>query len=114
MDGPRLEFACVECEEPVTFSAFGPIYGASCPVCERRYSFESESLQVHLRKFEALCRQLRDSEEILSQAAVAVDVNGHEVKIPFRLLLTRLNSILTLEIEGKRTEIRFRVDATRD
>lgn len=114
MEYPVLEFACVECAEPVSFSAFGPVRGTTCTTCDRRYAFESESLQAHLRKFEALCRQLHESEDILSQASVAVHVNGQEVKIPFRLLLTRLNSVLTLEIDGKKTEIRFRVDATRD
>lgn len=55
-----------------------------------------------------LCTQLKKSEEILSSSSIAVNVGSSEVKLPFKLLLTRLRSTLDLEIEGKKVTISSR------
>ncbi|MBS0621352.1 MAG: hypothetical protein JSR80_00095 [Verrucomicrobia bacterium] len=105
-----LEFACVKCGESVALSL---VEGEmpSCASCGKRYTFEGTQLQKQLRQFEALCRQIQASKEIFSEAAVAVDVGPSRVRIPLKLLLTRLNSVLDLEIEGVKTTITFRVEA---
>ena len=59
-------------------------------------------------KFEKLCQAVNEAEDILSDTKVSIDVSGHNVKVPFRLLLTRLNTQLDLDIKGKQIKIKFR------
>lgn len=111
--GPKLQFACTQCNTPLSFSTFGEdafTEPLACQGCGNRYVLSDETLQRHLRSFEALCRQLRDSEEILSNSSVAVRVGDEEVKVPFRHLLTRFTCSLDLEMEGRRMAIAFDVE----
>jgi hypothetical protein len=110
---PKLQFACTQCNTRLSFSAFGeeafrkPL---ACAKCGNRYLLNDKTLQHHLRSFEALCRQLRDSEEILSHSSVSVRIGDDEVKVPFRTLLTRFACSLDLEMDGKRVAIAFDVE----
>lgn len=112
-----LEFECLACQQPVRFSIFelndnhAPI---SCSKCDKKYAFEDDSLKRQLKKFEALCCQIIDSEEILSNTSVGIDVGEHSVKIPYRLLLTRLNSMLDLKIGDQHVAINFRIEPLKD
>ena len=115
--GRYLRFSCTQCRQPVQFSLLeldehqGEI---TCVDCKQRYSFNDETLRRQLRKFVALCRQLVDSEEILSQTSVGIDVNGKQVKVPYKLLLTRFNSVLDLDIGGVPLSIEFRLEPLQD
>lgn len=112
-----LQFECQECKKPVKFSLFdldahqGLL---SCSHCQKQYAFSDSTLNRQLKKFEALCRQLIESEEILGNASVGVDIGEHQVKIPFRLLLTRLGSTLDLKIGDRPLSISFRIEPVKD
>lgn len=72
-----------------------------------------------LQKFEALCLQIHESEEILGNTQVAINVGPNEIKVPYRLLLTRLSSVMDLSISdpklgAKRLEITFRTEPLND
>jgi transcription elongation factor Elf1 len=115
--GHKLQFHCQECESPILFSVldrehFNKI--VPCSSCGRKYAFDDESLLKHLRQFEALCRQIHASEAILGSCAIAIDVGSHHVKVPFNILLTRLSSVLELNINGKKSVICFRVEPLTD
>ena len=84
------------------------VYIVSCANCGNEYKFTSSLLQK-IAKFENLCRAITESEDILSDTNVSIDMAGHSVKIPFRLLLTRLNTQLDLDINGKELQIKFRL-----
>lgn len=115
--GHQLEFACQSCQSPVSFSVLelnkqeGEI---TCPDCSLVYDFSDETLQRQLQKFESLCRQIQNSEEILSNTAIGIYVGDREIKIPFKLLLTRLNSTLDLMVGNKPLKIMFRIEPTKD
>ena len=113
--GHKLQFCCQSCENMVQFSIFeleqNPLIKCTCG---KKYSFGESSLQRQLKKFEALCRQIIDSEEILSHTAVGINIGEHHVKVPFKLLLTRLNSSLELKIDGKPLTIDFRIEPVAD
>lgn len=114
--GHNLEFACQQCKTPVSFSIFEVENHPDvvCSHCQKSYRFEDEKLIRQLKKFEALCRQIRNSEEILGQTAVGIDVDGKQVKIPFKILLTRLSSCLDLTIGGQPFAISFRFEPLTD
>jgi len=115
--GHLLQFTCLSCSESVEFSVFdlqGDKCQTACPECKKKYNFDDEVLVRQLRKFAQLCSQLVDSEEILANTAVGIDVGEHHVKVPFKLLLTRFNSCLELMIGDKLLNIYFRIEPLKD
>lgn len=108
-----LQFACSECCTPLKFSALDvkrlhePL---TCHGCGNRYVLSDKRLQRQLHQFEALCRQVRESEEILSSSCVRLTVDGQEVKVPFRQLLTRFTCSLDLDVGGKPLSVAFEVE----
>ena len=115
--GHILQFDCQECQQPVRFSLFQLEERSEptlCGQCGKKYGFHDEQLKRQLKKFALLCQQLVDSEEILANTAVGIDVGNHSVKIPYKLLLTRLNSLLELNIDGKPLSIEFRLEPLQD
>ncbi len=117
MVGHRLQFHCQQCEEPILFSVLDREHFtkvAPCPSCGCKYAFDDETLLRHLMQFEALCQQIYASEEILGSSAIAIDVGNHHVKVPFNILLTRLSSVIELNINGKKSTIVFRVEPLKD
>ncbi|MBA3957622.1 MAG: hypothetical protein H0X51_04400 [Parachlamydiaceae bacterium] len=112
-----LQFECLSCQQPVRFSVFELEKlndCVKCTSCHKKYAFQDETLRRQLRKFEALCRQIVDSEEILSHTAVGIDIGEHHVKVPYKLLLTRLNSMLDLTIGDQKVSIVFRIEPLQD
>lgn len=114
--GHKLSFSCLLCEKAIHFSILNTQQGLNlaCPHCSKIYALNNEKLLQQLKKFEGLCRQIHESEEILGNTAVAIDVGPHHVKVPYRLLLTRLNSTLELIMENRRVEIAFRIEPLKD
>lgn len=113
----KLQFSCLTCKSSICFSIFeldNDNNQISCQQCKKKYVFSDEVLKRQLKKFEALCRQIIDSEEILSNTAVGIDVGEHQVKIPYKLLLTRLSSTLDLIIGDQPITISFRIEPLRD
>jgi ribosomal protein S27E len=115
--GHYLQFNCQGCENPICFSIFGlnkPHLSLRCSHCEKQYLIDDESLIRHLKLFEALCLQVNESQEILGNANIGIDIGEHHVKVPFKLLLTRLNSCLDLVIGDQPVSIVFRIDSLKD
>lgn len=115
--GHKLQFNCQDCDHPILFSVLDQNEfsgGVSCCECGRKYVFEDKTLLRHLKKFEALCRQIHAAEEILGDTSIAIDVGSHHVKVPFNILLTRLSSVIELSIKGKKTVIAFRIEPVQD
>lgn len=84
-------------------------FQAVCPVCHRAYALEHD-LRDKLRRMLELINALRDSEDILGDSVVSVNVAGGEVRIPYALLLTRLNTLITLELGGKKVDFHLWVE----
>lgn len=115
--GHQLQFHCLSCKEMVCFSIFeldkseDPI---ACPNCNKHYVFKEKTLRRQCQKFEALCRQIVESEEILGDTSVGIDIGEHHVKIPYKLLLTRFNASLDLMIGNQPLSITFRLEPNLD
>jgi hypothetical protein len=115
--GNKLEFNCLECNEPITFSLLSPKTCGeilSCTKCRKQYVFDDKTILQHLLQFEALCQQIHDSQDILGNTSVAVEIGSHEVRIPFKILLTRLSSVMQLKIGEENLDIKFRVEPIKD
>ncbi len=111
--GHKLQFECEECGDPVLFSVLAKesyCKGVECSGCGKIYRFDDKTLVRHLELFEALCQQIYKSQEILGKSSVAIDIGAKCVKVPFNLLLTRLTSVIELNVNGKRSEIAFRLE----
>lgn len=115
--GHLLQFSCQSCQHPVQFSMFDldkSKEGTRCSSCGLVYDFSDETIQRQLRKFIDLCLQIQRSEEILSNTSVGVYIGDREVKIPYKLLLTRLNSTLDLMVGDRPLTITFRIEPATD
>ena len=115
--GHLLTFQCEQCEQLISFSVvdLDKQHGnIPCKHCSKVYAFSDPDLKRQLQKFEALCRQIADSEEILSNTSVGIDVGPHHVKVPYKILLTRLNSSLDLVIGNRPLTIEFRMEPLKD
>ncbi len=115
--GHKLQFHCESCQEPLLFSVLDKVQfcgHVDCKNCGKKYAFDDETLLSHLKQFEALCHQIHASEEILGSTSIAIDVGSHHVKVPFNILLTRLSSVMELNIKGKKVMITFRVEPLKD
>ena len=84
-------------------------FQAVCPVCHRAYALEP-ALRDQLKRMLELINALRHSEDILGDSVVSVNVAGGEVRIPYALLLTRLNTLITLELNGKKVDFHLWVE----
>jgi hypothetical protein len=115
--GHVLQFSCQSCQCPVHFSVFSLDKNEGkvrCSSCSLAYDFQDETLQRQLHKFENLCRQICESEEILSETSIGIYVGERELKIPFKILLTRLNSTLDLTVGDRPLTITFRIEPSTD
>lgn len=114
--GHYLHFCCQVCQQSIQFSVFHLEKNEKiiCPSCSLVYDFGEESLKRQLLKFENLCRQIQLSEEILSNTSIGICIGDREVKIPYKLLLTRLNSTLDLMVGDRPLTIIFRIEPTID
>lgn len=114
--GSRLQFCCQSCQKPIEFSVFDLEKNklVACENCDKNYAFADDTLIRQIKKFEALCRQIRDSEEILGNTAVGINIGERLVKIPYKLLLTRLSSSLDLTIGDSLVSISFRIEPGKD
>ncbi len=115
--GSQLQFDCLRCSSPVYFSIFecAQFDGVvRCERCQKKYLFEDKSILQDLRQFEALCRQVYASKNILAKTNVAIDVGSHHVKVPYKILLTRFTSVLDLEIGNQKLEISFRSEPLKE
>lgn len=109
----NIEFKCIqdECEGLIRFSILdvGGKIAVQCPNCHNDYTFNKD-LTEKIKKFVELILTVRSSESILGNTHVAIDVDGHSVQVPYRLLLTRLNTLLTLKIGSQEIIFKFRVE----
>jgi hypothetical protein len=80
-----------------------------CPRCHRSYRFDKD-LREKFGKLLELIVAVRAAEEILGDCNVAVTVPGGEVKIPYALLLTRLNTMITLNLGETKVDFHFWVE----
>lgn len=113
--GHQLQFHCLGCERVITFSVLDRVHEViCCSGCHQKYAFDDETLLRHLKQFEALCRQIYASQEILGNTSIAIDVGSAHVKVPFNILLTRLSSVIDLNVNGQKSTISFRIEPLKE
>ena len=84
-------------------------FQAVCPVCHRAYALDPV-LRDKLSRMMGLIGAIRNAEDILGDSVVSVNVAGGEVRVPYALLLTRLNTLITLNLGGKPTDFHLWVE----
>ena len=112
-----IDFNCLEadCDHTIEFNLMGLKANnglVSCPHCHSQYELKDESFIGKLEKLRNLLLAVRDAEEILGDVNVGVTTMSGQTKIPYRILLTRLNTTITLELEGQKVDFAFRVEPT--
>ena len=110
----QLDFRCLadDCEGVVKFNLADIAeteFQVVCPVCHRAYELD-ETLRGKLERMLDLIVAIRNSEDILGDSVVSVNVAGGSVRVPYALLLTRLNTLISLEVAGKKTDFHLWVE----
>ena len=104
----QVDFHCLDdnCKSVIQFNLAEVIrkdFQAVCPKCHKTYCFDAQ-LQDKLTRMLELVAAVRTAEDILGDSNVSVNVAGGSVKIPYALLLTRLNTLVTLEMGGRKVD----------
>ena len=112
----QIDFHCLDsenCSGVVKFNLSeicDKDFQAVCPKCHRAYELD-EVLRNKLMRMLNLVAAIRDAEDILGDSSVAVTVAGaKEVKIPYALLLTRLNTLITLNYGDKKVDFHLWIE----
>ena len=114
MGKAQIDFLCMEpgCSGVVKFDLMecaSEALQVLCPKCHKPYEFD-DSLREKLHKLHNLILVLRDAESILGACNVAVATPGGEIKIPYALLLTRLNTMITLKLGDKTVDFHLWIE----
>lgn len=113
----QVDFLCVEpeCNGQIKFNlaecAGEEELQVLCPNCHRPYVLDQD-LRDKLRKLNNLIVTLREAESILGACSVAVATPAGEKKIPYALLLTRLNTMLTLQMGEHTVDFHLWIEPT--
>lgn len=86
-----------------------PGFQAVCQECHAPFEFD-EVLRSKLARMLNLVAVIRDSEDLLGDAMISVNVAGGSVKIPYAMMLTRLNTVITLDLGETKTDFHLRVE----
>jgi len=110
----RIDFPCSKtgCDGMIQFNLLDVLdddFQVVCQKCHASYEFD-DGLRDKLKRMCQLILSIRQAEDILGNCNVSVNVAGGEVKIPYALLLTRLNTIITLELGGKAVDFHLWVE----
>ena len=110
----QIDFPCMAagCRGNISFNLLDVLkkdFQVMCPSCHTPYEFDAQ-LRDKLCRMCDLIISIRRAEDILGNCNVSVNVAGGEVKIPYALLLTRLNTIITLQLGGKDVDFHLWVE----
>ena len=109
-----IEFKCSnsDCGSFVSFTLADVSekgFQAVCPECHRPYELDDD-LRSKLSRMLNLVSVIRESEDLLGDAVISVNVAGGSVQIPYAMMLTRLNTVITLDLGDSKTDFHLRVE----
>ncbi len=110
----QIDFHCLadNCPGVVKFNlaeVARPDFQAVCQECHQTYQLDKQ-LRDKLGRMLKLIAAIREAEDILGDSNVSVNVAGGEVKIPYALLLTRLNTLITLEFGNRKVDFHLWIE----
>jgi hypothetical protein len=110
----QIDFSCLadNCDGIIKFDLIDVTaknFAAVCEKCHNSYEIDGD-LRDKLLRMHNLISAIRQAEDILGDANVSVNVAGGDVKIPYALLLTRLNTLITLDLAGKQVDFHLWVE----
>ena len=110
----QIDFHCFDeaCDGIVKFNLADVAhtgFQTVCPKCHRTYALDAK-LRDKLGRMLDLVIAIRKAEDILGDSNVSVNVAGGEVKIPYALLLTRLNTLITLEAGDRKVDFHLWIE----
>ncbi len=110
----QIDFQCLEdgCDGVVKFNlkdVASRDFQAVCPKCHRTYALDA-ALRDKLVRMMKLVQAIRESEDVLGDSNVSVNVAGGSVKVPYALLLTRLNTLITLKYGDRQVDFHLWIE----
>ena len=111
----NIDFCCLdeECAEVVSFDLMSLKKNeglVSCEHCHRQYEFSDGEFIGKLEKLKTLLVAVKGAEDILGDVKVGVATLNGEVQVPYRMLLTRLNTAISIDIGGNKVDFSLRIE----
>ncbi len=112
----KINFTCLQdnCDAIISFDLQTLLTKNNqvlCPSCYNPYVID-DNLKNKFSKLQNLIISIREAKDILGDCNIAVTVPGGEVKIPYTLLLTRLNTLVTLKLNSKNVDFSFQIESS--
>lgn len=109
-----VDFDCIaaDCARTVEFNLMSLNENGgqvACPHCHSPYRFDAKFRQK-LEKLRHLVLAVQDAQDILGDCHVSINTPVSEVKVPYRLLLTRLNTLISLKVGDQVIDFNFRIE----
>jgi hypothetical protein len=110
----QIDFQCLDekCDGIIKFNLADIAdsgFQTVCKKCYHTYELDGQ-LREKLLKMLHLITTLREVEDILGDCKISINVANGEVKIPYALLLTRLNTMISLKIGDRKVDFHLRVE----
>ena len=110
----QIDFQCLDdnCDGIIKFNLADiedSDFQTVCRKCYHTYELDGV-LREKLLKMLKLITTLREVEDILGDCNISINVANGEVKIPYALLLTRLNTMISLKIGERTVDFHLRVE----
>jgi hypothetical protein len=112
----QIDFHCLDenCDGIIKFNLADVAksdFQTVCEKCHRTYELDDQ-LRGKLMKMLKLIVTIREVEDILGDCSVSVNVANGDVKIPYALLLTRLNTMISLNFGDRKVDFHLWVEPT--
>ena len=110
----KIDFDCIAdgCGKTINFDLLTLQENDSqvcCEHCFNAYQFDDVFIDK-LQKLRNMVLAVKEAEDILDDCNVAITTVNEEVKLPYRLLLTRMNTLISLNVFDKIIDFNFRIE----
>ena len=104
-DSLRLQLCCQSCKARNEFSLQNQAsITVICNNCQHQHVFDDNNSKK-IALFYDLWHQIVKSQEILPNIEIGIDTHSESLKVPFKLLLTKTSSILSLKVADRSVDI---------
>ena len=107
-----IDFPCQSCTHIIDFQ----LKKASekvivCQKCFKSYEFDKQ-FSEKLLKMMKLLTVIRESKDLFSDSFISINDKDTNIEIPYKILLTRFNSVIKLKINQQTIPFKFRFQPT--
>ena len=103
-----IDFPCQACDSIIEFGLKDlSSKTIVCPECYKSYEIDKNFIDK-IQKMLKLLTVIQESKELFSNSYISINEKDSSIEVPFKILLTRFNSVIKLNIDNKLIPFNFR------